>query len=201
MAGPGWRASAMTPGHSPRHAMDKSRTSEAPPGRVFFSRYPAGRWLITAVFYFLPNFSQTAMPRSIRFTRIVSKTDQVAAQLQALHFAGFHPLVEVWQPAVNVYAYQDRLEVCMDLAGVRKQDIIVDVEPRRLTVRGHRESPEQGCAHPPCGRILMMEIVEGAFQRILEFPVTVNTEEVQARQENGWLWITLPLAGKTGGEG
>jgi HSP20 family protein len=136
-----------------------------------------------------------AMPRSIRFTRIVSMTNQVAAQLQGLHFAAFHPLVEIWQPAVNVYEYKDRLEVCVDLAGVRKQDIDVEVAPHRLIVRGQREAPERGCAHPPCGRILMMEIPDGSFQRILEFPLDVDTSRVEARQENGWLWITLPRVG------
>lgn len=133
------------------------------------------------------------MPRDIHFTRIISVTDQLASQLQRLHFTGLRPFDVAWEPAVNIYAYPDRLEVCMDLAGVRKQDIRVDVEARGLVVRGYREFPDSECEHPPCHRILVMEIPDGTFERVLEFPLDVDTERVTARQDSGWLWITLPV--------
>jgi HSP20 family molecular chaperone IbpA len=38
-----------------------------------------------------------------------------------------------------------------------------------------------------------MEIQDGSFERVLEFPVMVDTERVIAKQDNGWLWITLPI--------
>lgn len=132
------------------------------------------------------------MAHSIRFTRIVGRANRIVAQLQSLHFssAGYFP--EAWQPAVNMYAYADRLEVCVDLAGISKEEVHVAVEDRRLIIRGHRSSPERGCDRPPCGRVLMMEIPEGAFERVLEFPLDVNAQRAEARQENGWLWISLP---------
>jgi len=136
------------------------------------------------------------MSPSIRFTRIISRTDQLAAQLQGLHFGSLQPAETTWRPAVNVYAHPDRLEVCVDLAGVRKQDITVDVEPRRLVIRGYREPPDCGSQRQSCGRILVMEIADGRFERILEFPVEVDTGRVEARQENGWLWIVLPRVRK-----
>lgn len=139
------------------------------------------------------------MARSIRFTRIVSMTDQLAAQLQGLHFAGLQPPDLKWQPAVNVYAYADRIEVCVDLAGVHKRDIRVDVEPRRLVIRGDRAMPERACEHPPCGRVLVMEIADGSFERVLEFQVDFDTRRVEAKQENGWLWITLPVVERGAG--
>ncbi|WP_395736836.1 Hsp20/alpha crystallin family protein [Prosthecobacter sp.] len=133
------------------------------------------------------------MPRSIRFTRLFSMADQLAAQLQGLQFAGLHAPVGVWRPEVNVYAHADRLEVCVDLAGVSKQEIQVEVEPRRLVVRGQRQAPDRGCEAEACCRILVMEIPDGSFERVLEFPVAVDTERVTAKQDNGWLWILLPL--------
>lgn len=134
------------------------------------------------------------MSRRLHFTRIISVTDQLASQLQRLHFRGMRPSDVTWEPAVNIYAYADNIEVCMDLAGVRKQDIKVDVEPRRLVVRGHREFPDSACEHPPCHRILVMEIPDGTFERVLEFPLDVDAEHATARQDNGWLWITLPIS-------
>jgi HSP20 family protein len=139
-----------------------------------------------------------AMTRTVRLTRILSMTDQIAAKLHKLHFAVLHPPSASWNPAVNVYAYEDRLEVCMDLAGVNKQDIRVDVASRSVSVSGHRAFPENSCVGPGCARILAMEIEDGTFERTLEFPVNIDTQRVEARQENGWLWITLPKA--EGGE-
>jgi HSP20 family protein len=132
------------------------------------------------------------MTRSIRLARILSMADQLTVQLQSLQFSSYHPRDLAWQPAVNVYASADRLEVCMDLAGVRKQDIRVEVEPRRLVVSGCRNLPENPADPPPCSRILVMEIADGQFERRLEFPVDVDTTQVKAWQDNGWLWISMP---------
>jgi HSP20 family protein len=126
-------------------------------------------------------------------------TDQVVSHLQRLHFAGFHPPGAVWEPAVNLYAWPDRLELCVDLAGVSKEDIKVDVGPRQLIIRGQRVLPGSGCGAPMCERILMMEIADGRFVRVLDLPLNVDAQRVEARQENGWLWITLPKAAEEAG--
>lgn len=131
------------------------------------------------------------MARSIRFTHIASMADQLAAQLQGLHFGSYQPLAAAWKPAVNVYAHEDSLEVCVDLAGMPKKEISVEVEPRRLVIRGHRNPPES-CNREGC-RILVMEIQDGDFERVLEFAAEVDADKVSARQDNGWLWISLPL--------
>ena len=124
--------------------------------------------------------------------------DQLVAQLQGLHFHGIQAQRVAWQPAVNVYAHADRLEICVDLAGVRKEDIQVHVEPRRVVVRGFRKSPDHGRAQPFCNRVLAMEIPDGSFERIVEFPLLVASDRALARQDNGWLWITLPMLAREG---
>lgn len=132
------------------------------------------------------------MAHSIRLTRIVARANQIAAQLQELHFGTLPVPAKAWRPAVNVYAYDDRIEVCVDLAGVSQKDIELQVDARHLVIRGHRLSPEERCELPQCWRILMMEIQEGDFERVLEFPVEIHPQETEARQESGWLWISLP---------
>ena len=121
-------------------------------------------------------------------------TDQIVSHLQRLQFTRLHPPHVAWQPAVNIYAYPERFEVCMDLAGVPKQDIAVEVSTRSMVIHGHRRLPDSGCESPACGRVLVMEIADGSFERSLEFPLDVDTRRVEARQENGWLWITLFIA-------
>ncbi|OAI57257.1 hypothetical protein AYO49_02400 [Verrucomicrobiaceae bacterium SCGC AG-212-N21] len=134
------------------------------------------------------------MARSIRLSRIVAQANQIAAELQELHFGALHRPGVAWRPALNVYVHADRFVVCVELAGMPKQDIEVQVEPRRLTISGHRVLPEPDCAQPPCGRVLIMEIAEGTFERVVEFARDIAPDKAEARQENGWLWITLPLA-------
>ena len=66
------------------------------------------------------------MSRNVRITRILAMTDYLAAaQMQGLRFAGFLPPAAFWQPAVNVYINSESLEVCMDLAGVRRDEVAV----------------------------------------------------------------------------
>ena len=135
------------------------------------------------------------MSRNVRITRLLAMTDSLAAtQMQGLRFAGFLPPPAFWQPAVNVYINSDSLEVCMDLAGVRRDEVAVQAEARRLVVRGHRKMPDCGRGDDGCGRLLVMEIPEGSFERVLEFPVEVDPDQVEARQDHGWLLITLPRA-------
>jgi HSP20 family protein len=138
------------------------------------------------------------MPRSVRITRILAMTDRMAAELQGLHFAGFLPRAASWQPAVNVYSHAGGLEVCVDLAGVRREEIEVHAEPRRLSIRGCRQMPDCGRTGAGCGRVLVMEIPDGSFERTLEFTMEIDPAGVEARQENGWLWISLPRATEEG---
>ena len=134
------------------------------------------------------------MAQGIRLTRILARANQIAADLHDLHFGALHRPTVAWRPPLNVYVFGDRFEVCVELAGMAKSDIEVQVESRRLVIRGHREPPEQSCGQPACGRILVMEIQDGSFERTLEFHFDIAMERVEARQENGWLWIVLPKA-------
>ena len=68
------------------------------------------------------------------------------------------------------------------------------VESRRLLIRGQRPPPEPvGNGHKPL-QVLVMEIDYGAFEREVLLPSDVDRERVNAEQNNGLLWIYLPLA-------
>jgi len=136
------------------------------------------------------------MARDIRLTRIYSRTQEIAEGLGSLHFSRYNSHSPFWAPSVNVYRYEDRYEVCADLAGVDKGSIQVKAEPKTLLIEGTRPSPAPDCdpaADSNCRQTLALEIENGPFQREIRLPVAVDTNQVQARQENGFLWITLPL--------
>jgi HSP20 family molecular chaperone IbpA len=68
--------------------------------------------------------------------------------------------------------------------------IDLQVEPRRVTVRGSRDAPEP---IDQAVQMLALEIDYGPFERRVELPAEVDVEQARAEQENGLLWICLPL--------
>ena len=109
-----------------------------------------------------------------------------AARLPA---AGSHR--HIWQPLTDVYETPDAVVVRMDLAGVRPQDVQVELENGRvLTVSGVRHGPQE-CKRPGC--YYQMEIHYGPFQRRIDLARTVDAENAVARHESGFLEIKLPM--------
>ena len=95
-----------------------------------------------------------------------------------------------WRPAINAFRCEAAVSICVDLAGIDKSLIDLRVEPRRVTVRGSRDAPEPT---DQAVQMLALEIDYGPFERQVELPAEVDVEEARAEQENGLLWIYLPL--------
>ena len=112
-------------------------------------------------------------------------------------FFGFMPS-DTWTPNVNLYESETCYVVCVDLAGVHKEDIEVLVQDQRLRLTGKREPPavsDVKKAPDACDerlRVHLMEIDHGRFSRDVELPADVNSLKITATFENGLLWIELP---------
>ena len=98
-----------------------------------------------------------------------------------------------WQPAINAFRCEKAIRICVDLAGVDKSLVDLRVETRRVVVRGSRQPPEPGKKHGRALQMLALEIDYGPFERELILPAEVDVESATAEQENGLLWINLPL--------
>lgn len=134
------------------------------------------------------------MSRKVRLTNMIGRTGDVAADLSRLHFSGFQS-AQGWVPEINAYRYDDRFEIWVDLAGVEKQHIHVDVLPDRVRISGDRKPPlPTRDTSSQCHQVLTMEIESGRFAREIVLPAEVDRNRVTAKQENGLLWIILPLA-------
>ena len=96
-----------------------------------------------------------------------------------------------WTPAVNCYQSPVALVVCVDLAGVPKDQIGVTVEPGRLIVAGVRLVPEP--VDHDNHSIRVMEIDHGRFERVVPLPDRIDLDRVTSHYHDGLLWITLPL--------
>ena len=135
-------------------------------------------------------FSPMDPIRTIKLRWVLSGPGDVAYELTRFRFA--RP-VPTWRPAINVYRCENCIRICVDLAGVERADIDLQVEPKRLIIRGRRESPDGSDADGRPLQMLVMEIDYGPFERTINFPNEINVEGAEAKQEDGLLWISLPL--------
>ena len=130
-------------------------------------------------------------PRAIRLERLQGQLGDVAYELTKVHFAEFRQPTQ-WKPAVNAYHCEHAIRICVDLAGVDRSDIHLEISPGLLTIRGQRELPEPTDENHLM-QVLAMEIDHGSFERQIKLPSTVDRARVKAEQNNGLLWVHLPL--------
>jgi HSP20 family protein len=123
-----------------------------------------------------------------------SSPNKMLEQLQSKGYYGFISN-ENWTPNVNLYETEVAYFVCVDLAGVDKQKIEIDVIEGRVRLRGNRAVPmlPEGSESPAVRlRMHLMEIDHGSFARDVELPQDVHHERINARYRDGILWIELP---------
>ncbi len=90
--------------------------------------------------------------------------------------------------AVDVVDHDDRLKVRMEVPGLAKEDIHVEVSAGQLTVSGEKRfesSRKEGDA-------LITERAFGQFRRVVPLPVDVEADKASASYANGILAIDLP---------
>ncbi|MDQ6622175.1 MAG: Hsp20/alpha crystallin family protein [Verrucomicrobiota bacterium] len=128
--------------------------------------------------------------RSIKLRWLVGPRGDVSylTRVQFYHFAP-----ATWQPAINAYRCASCIRICVDLAGVEKSRIDLSVEPERISIRGSRAVPEPRHEDGRALQTLAMEIDYGPFAREIELPAEIDVARVSAEQQNGLLWIILPL--------
>jgi len=100
-----------------------------------------------------------------------------------------------WTPAVDISELEDRYEIIMELAGVRREDIELYTEGNQLVVTGWRGDP----GPREKVRIHQMEIEEGQFRRRILLPEHVDAEKITARFREGLLRIQVPKQGSRRG--
>jgi HSP20 family protein len=124
----------------------------------------------------------------------VSTPSKILEQLQNKGYYGYFSN-ENWTPNVNLYETEGAYLVCVDLAGVEKEKIEIEVVDGRLRLSGNRVVPmwTEGKENTNVRvRMHLMEIDHGSFAREVELPQDVYHEQINARYRDGMLWIELP---------
>jgi HSP20 family protein len=95
----------------------------------------------------------------------------------------------LWSPHVEMRERNGQLEIEVDLPGLQRGDVEVELEDDQIVVRGERrdqrEQNERG--------FYVSERSYGSFYRVIPLPEGVDTEQAQATFQNGVLRIDVPL--------
>ena len=75
-----------------------------------------------------------------------------------------------------------------EVAGVRGEDLKVNIEGTVLRLRGMRRTPNSGAID----RLQQMEISFGPFEREIAIQAVFEGEAVRARLEDGFLEVRIP---------
>lgn len=94
----------------------------------------------------------------------------------------------VWAPHVDVYETAEQLVVLVDLAGVPKEQIRVEVEHDHLRLSGQRRPPHRGDGRT----VYALEVPSGPFERLIHLPFPVDPGRTAASYRDGFLEIVLP---------
>lgn len=95
-----------------------------------------------------------------------------------------------WVPAVDIYETKDSIVLNVELPGVTKEEISLEVKDNTLTLRGEKKM-EKDVKEESYHR---MERTYGSFMRAFTLPSTVQQEKVKARFRDGILEVSIPKA-------
>ncbi|NBO91200.1 MAG: Hsp20/alpha crystallin family protein [Planctomycetia bacterium] len=99
-----------------------------------------------------------------------------------------------WRPHADVYRTSNGWLVKFELAGVKAEDIELDVLGYTLTIRGHRRDAVLDAATrsgepPPVHHLL--EIGYSRFERQLELPCDLKTANITTELRDGLLLVRI----------
>ena len=93
-----------------------------------------------------------------------------------------------FNPAVDIHECADGLLISLEVPGMRREEINLELNENVLTVTGSRNFKKD---HEQEEHI-RLERGFGSFRRMFEVPGDINPSAVSAKLENGVLMITVP---------
>jgi len=93
-------------------------------------------------------------------------------------------------PAVNTREADDAYYIEVDLPGVKKEDISIDVKDNILTISGERKVEEERKED----EFYRVESFYGKFERSFTLPEDVDADKIEAEAKDGVLTVKIPKA-------
>jgi HSP20 family protein len=97
-----------------------------------------------------------------------------------------------WFPEIDVFEKDNRLVTKIDLPGMKKEDVKVEVTDGHLAISGERKTE----AEEKKENFYHCEREYGSFYRAVPLPDGVKLEDVKATFSDGVLEVSIPLPAK-----
>ena len=105
-------------------------------------------------------------------------------------FRGFELPERVnWAPEIDVFERDNRLITKIDLPGMKKEDVTIEVTEDQLVIRGERKHEKEEKKEG----YVRTERSYGTFYRTVPLPEGVKSELAKATMHDGVLEITMPM--------
>ena len=91
-------------------------------------------------------------------------------------------------PAVDVYDNEDAIMIKADVAGLKPEDVEVEVNDNLLTIRGERKQEEE----TEKKGYTRIERRYGSFERSISLPAPTKVGEIDATCQDGVLTVRVP---------
>lgn len=105
-------------------------------------------------------------------------------------FRGFAiPETVAWAPKIDVFEKDNRLFTRVDLPGMKKEDVKVEVTDGHLALSGERKQEKE----EKKDNVYRTEREYGSFYRAVPLPEGVKLEDVKATFTDGVLEVSVPL--------
>jgi HSP20 family protein len=99
-------------------------------------------------------------------------------------------ITSTWFAPTDVSEDANSLRITMELPGVSAEDVRLSLENNILTIRGEKKHETEDNNE----RVHRFERTYGVFERTFVLPNTVDADRIEARHENGVLFVTIPKA-------
>lgn len=112
--------------------------------------------------------------------------DELAERVNSLWEANVNGGLHGWAPLADVEETDDAYVVEIDLPGVKRDDIDIQLSDRQLTVSGEvKEKERTGILRRRTRRV-------GQFQYSVTLPADVDADKVSAQLDDGVLTVRVP---------
>jgi HSP20 family protein len=93
-----------------------------------------------------------------------------------------------WRPLVDIFEDEEGIVMQVDLPGVKKEDVSVEVKNNLLIIQGQRQT-DMGVSDD---RYYRRERICGTFQRSFSLRTAIAPDSIKAAFKNGVLTIRIP---------
>ncbi|MBN1382156.1 MAG: Hsp20/alpha crystallin family protein [Deltaproteobacteria bacterium] len=92
-----------------------------------------------------------------------------------------------WRPQIDIYENTEIIFLLVDIAGVKNENLHIEINHKTVKIYGNRSEKPLGSEV----RYRLAEIPSGYFERTVNLPASIDTNQIEAVYKDGLLQLTM----------